>query len=84
MNYNMKIIGKIDNITAVLTDLLEKRVTGFNLNYKMQIDNVDWSTNFDGESTASITAGFDRELERRDLRLFQDTYNVVLNLGATS
>ena len=83
-NYDMRITGTIDGITKVLTDLLEKQNTGFNLNYKMKIKDVNWFTNMDETSTARVKAGFDRELERRDLRIFQDTYNVVLNFGAGS
>lgn len=84
MNYKMTMTGTPDNIAGMLSDLIEKRVTGFNLNYKMQIDDINWKTNFQGESSVTGDFRFDRELERKDLRVFQDTYDVVLNLGAGS
>ena len=84
MNYKMTMTGTLDGIATMLTDLIEKRVTGLNLNYKMQIDDINWETNLRGESTVIGKFNFDRELERKDLRVFQDTYNVVLNLGASS
>ena len=84
MNYKMTMTGTLDGIAKMLIDLVEQRVTGLNLNYKMDIDEMNWETTMNGESTVTGKFRFDRELERKDLRVFQDTYNVVLNLGASS
>lgn len=84
MNYNMTMTGTLDGIAKMLVDLVEERVTGLNLNYKMDIDEMNWETALNGDSTVTGKFRFDRELERKDLRVFQDTYNVVLNLGASS
>jgi hypothetical protein len=79
--YNLKFTGSIDSIAGLLTDLVEKRETGLNLNYKMNIETMDWATDFDGVSRVIGKFAFDRELERKDIRLLQDTYDVIMDLA---
>lgn len=79
--YKMTMTGDIDSISQMLVGLLEKQNTGFNLNYKMKIDDLGWSTFLDSTSRVSGKFRFDRDLERRDLRVFEETYKVKVGFG---
>lgn len=79
--YNMTISGALDSVVEMLVDLVEKQATGFNLNYKLEIGDADWATMSEKSSMLNADMTFDRELERKDIRVFEDTYKVKVTLN---
>lgn len=79
--YKMTITGDLDSMVDMLVDLLEKEATGFNLNYTLEIGEADWMVISEDESRLKAEMSFDRELERKDLRVFEDSYKVKVKLN---